>query len=251
MAMTWKVTEHMIFLLSLAVICSFSHLRSGLSLVSMMNSYLQSSQQRVSELLIHCCRQAWWTKHRLPVQWHGVIRGLSSSPSQWQILQMSWLEGDTDVLEKLHGALTEVGLPAFDILLDLLAEWPRGFSFCLSLSLDLQLPDTRDEVTSRGMTEIWCSGIFIPAEPSRDAHTHTSCPTARAKGMMVQNCDTSHTPPLNQNRLRWPSAETDCRPLQRAIQKGNCHAITSQHSPHARPFVRMSDRQPATSFSWI
>lgn len=27
-------------------------------------------------------------------------------------LQMSWLEGDTDVLEKLHGALTEVGLPA-------------------------------------------------------------------------------------------------------------------------------------------
>lgn len=27
-------------------------------------------------------------------------------------LQMSWLEGETDVLEKLHGALTEVGLPA-------------------------------------------------------------------------------------------------------------------------------------------
>lgn len=26
---------------------------------------------------------------------------------------MSWLEGETDVLEKLHGALTEVGLPAF------------------------------------------------------------------------------------------------------------------------------------------
>lgn len=25
---------------------------------------------------------------------------------------MSWLEGETDVLEKLHGALTEVGLPA-------------------------------------------------------------------------------------------------------------------------------------------
>lgn len=62
-------------------------LRSGLSLVSMMNSYLQSSQQRVSELLIHCCRQDWWTKRRLPVQWHGVIRGLSSSPSQWQILR--------------------------------------------------------------------------------------------------------------------------------------------------------------------
>lgn len=25
---------------------------------------------------------------------------------------MSWLDGETDVLEKLHGALTEVGLPA-------------------------------------------------------------------------------------------------------------------------------------------
>ncbi len=62
-------------------------LRSGLSFVSMMNSYLHSSQQRVSELLIHCCRQDWWTKRRLPVQWHGVIRGLSSSPSQWQILR--------------------------------------------------------------------------------------------------------------------------------------------------------------------
>ena len=29
MAMTWKVTEHMIFLLSLAVICSFSHCGAG------------------------------------------------------------------------------------------------------------------------------------------------------------------------------------------------------------------------------
>lgn len=61
-------------------------LRRGLSLVSMMKSYLQSSQQRVSELLIHWCRQAWWTKRSVPVQRHGVMRGLSSSPSQWQIL---------------------------------------------------------------------------------------------------------------------------------------------------------------------
>lgn len=87
--MMWNVTEHMIFLRSLDVICNFSHFLSGFSLVSMMNSYLQSSQQRVSELLIHCCRQAWCTKWRLPVQWQGVIRGLSSSPSQWQILQTS------------------------------------------------------------------------------------------------------------------------------------------------------------------
>lgn len=60
--------------------------RRGLSLVSIIKSYLQSSQQRVSELLIHWCRQAWWTKRRVPVQRHGVMRGLSSSPSQWQIL---------------------------------------------------------------------------------------------------------------------------------------------------------------------
>lgn len=60
--------------------------RKGFSFVSMMNSYLHSSQHRVSELLIHCCRQAWCTKWRLPVQWQGVIKGLSSSPSQWHIL---------------------------------------------------------------------------------------------------------------------------------------------------------------------
>lgn len=36
--------------------------RKGFSFVSMMNSYLHSSQHRVSELLIHCCRQAWCTK---------------------------------------------------------------------------------------------------------------------------------------------------------------------------------------------
>ena len=60
--------------------------RKGFSFVSMMNSYLHSSQHRVSELLIHCCRQVWCTKWRLPVQWQGVIKGLSSSPSQWHIL---------------------------------------------------------------------------------------------------------------------------------------------------------------------
>ena len=44
---------------------------------------------------------------------------------------------------------------------------------CLSLSFAFPLPDTRDEVTSRGMTEIWCSGMFIPAEPTGGrSHTH-------------------------------------------------------------------------------
>lgn len=36
------------------------------------------------------------------------LRGVCSR----SYLQMSWLDGETDVLEKLHGALTEVGLPA-------------------------------------------------------------------------------------------------------------------------------------------
>lgn len=86
-------------------------LRSGLSLVSMMNSYLHSSQQRVSELLIHCCRQDWWTKRKLPVQWHGVIRALSSSPSQWQILQ----EAENTVNTKLQARQLATG-----------ARWERG-----------------------------------------------------------------------------------------------------------------------------
>lgn len=72
--------------------------RKGFSFVSMMNSYLHSSQHRVSELLIHCCRQAWCTKWRLPVQWQGVIKGLSSSPSQWHILNQkkSWSLGEEE-----------------------------------------------------------------------------------------------------------------------------------------------------------
>lgn len=61
-------------------------LRKGLRCVSMMKLYLHSSQQRVSELLIHWCRQAWCTKRRLPVHLHGMMRGHSSSPSLWQIL---------------------------------------------------------------------------------------------------------------------------------------------------------------------
>ena len=79
--------------------------RKGFSFVSMMNSYLHSSQHRVSELLIHCCRQAWCTKWRLPVQWQGVIKGLSSSPSQWHILnqkQSCSLEEEAERMWKRH-----------------------------------------------------------------------------------------------------------------------------------------------------
>ena len=71
-----------------------STFRRGLSLVSMMKSYLHSSQQRVSELLIHWCRQAWCTKRRVPVQRQGVMSGLSSSPSQWQILKKTQQAGE-------------------------------------------------------------------------------------------------------------------------------------------------------------
>lgn len=67
--------------------CVRGTLRKGLRRVSMMKSYLHSSQQRVPELWIHWCRQAWCTKRRLPVHLHGVMRGHSSSLSQWQILE--------------------------------------------------------------------------------------------------------------------------------------------------------------------
>lgn len=61
-------------------------LRRGLSFVSMTKSNLQSSQQRVSEDLIHWLRHDWCTKLRLPVHRQGIISGHSLSPSQWQIL---------------------------------------------------------------------------------------------------------------------------------------------------------------------
>lgn len=49
---------------------------------------------------------------------------------------------------------------------------------CLSLSFAFP---------SRGMTEIWCSGIFIPAEPTRVTHIYSSSTTPpRVKGMMVR-----------------------------------------------------------------
>lgn len=55
------------------------------------------------------------------MQWQGVIRGLSSSPSQWQILQMSWLDGVIEVREKDDtgaGADADGGLPALEMLLE-------------------------------------------------------------------------------------------------------------------------------------
>lgn len=48
-----------------------------------------------------CSRHCGHKLHRVNLVWSGSY------------LQMSWLEGETDVLEKLHGALTEVGLPAW------------------------------------------------------------------------------------------------------------------------------------------
>lgn len=65
-----------------------------------------------------------------------------------------------------------------------------SFLTCLSLSFAFPLPHTREDVTSRGMTEIWCSGMFIPVERSVErgvggTHTHTSSPRAGANGMTV------------------------------------------------------------------
>lgn len=49
----------------------------------------------------------------------GVISGLSPSPSQWQILQMSWVDGVTEVREKAEtGAEAEGGLTALEMLLE-------------------------------------------------------------------------------------------------------------------------------------
>lgn len=74
--------------------CEDSTLRRGLSFVSMTKSNLQSSQQRVSEDLIHWLRHDWCTKLRLPVQRQGIISGHSLSPSQWQILHRETGEGE-------------------------------------------------------------------------------------------------------------------------------------------------------------
>lgn len=61
---------------------------------------------------------------------------------------------------------------------------------CLSLSFAFPLPHTREDVTSRGMTEIWCSGMFIPAE-STGGHSHTRfLSKSRSKGHDGPNCDT-------------------------------------------------------------
>lgn len=67
---------------------------------SMRNSYLQSSHFLVSELLIHLCRQLWWTYCKDPAHKHGEIRGWSGSASQWHILQISTDEA-TEVIEML------------------------------------------------------------------------------------------------------------------------------------------------------
>ena len=61
----------------------------GLILVVIWKLYLQSSHDLVSALLIHCCRQAWWTYLRLPAHTHGDMRGMPGSASQWQIRQTS------------------------------------------------------------------------------------------------------------------------------------------------------------------
>lgn len=73
---------------------------------------------------------------------------------------------------------------------------------CLSLSLAFPLPDTRDEVTSRGMTDIWCSGMFIPAEPTGGGRSHTHfLSRCQSKGHVGLNYDTLPAPPLRRTHI--------------------------------------------------
>ena len=72
----------------------------GFTLDSMINSYLHSSHFFVSELLIHLCRQLWWTYCKEPAHKQGEIRGRSGSASQWHILQIS-MDDATEVTDTL------------------------------------------------------------------------------------------------------------------------------------------------------
>ena len=66
-------------------------LQSGFTFAVISKSALQSSQDFVLELLIHCCKHDWWTNLRLPAQSQGEMRGWLTSDSQWQIRQASRL----------------------------------------------------------------------------------------------------------------------------------------------------------------
>lgn len=80
----------------------------GFILDSMINSYLHSSHFFVSELLIHLCRQLWWTYCKEPEHKQGEIRGWSGSASQWHILQIS-MDDATEVIDTLFLA-SDLGL---------------------------------------------------------------------------------------------------------------------------------------------
>ena len=60
--------------------------------VVISKSYLHSSHDLVSALLIHCCKHAWCTYLRLPEQTHGEMSGAPGSASQWQMRHASRLE---------------------------------------------------------------------------------------------------------------------------------------------------------------
>lgn len=76
-----------------------------------------------------------------------------------------------------------------------------SFLTCLSLSFAFPLPHTREDVTSRGMTEIWCSGMFIPVERSvergvgGDSHTHVQSESRSQwhDGPDCYTCDTQES----------------------------------------------------------
>lgn len=95
---------------------------SGFSLLCITKLKWQSSQFWVFELLIHFWRHSWWTNFKLPRHKQGSISGLDSSPSQWQMRQISPSMdfNETDDWFELPPCLVE-DLPLLDLSwLDLL-----------------------------------------------------------------------------------------------------------------------------------
>jgi hypothetical protein len=86
------------------MICATLTFLKGFTLASISNLYWHNSHFLISELLIHFCRQLWWTNINVPEHKHGLINvwSLLSVRSQWQILQNSPIEDTVDIQDTLR-----------------------------------------------------------------------------------------------------------------------------------------------------
>ena len=86
------------------LICAILTFLKGFTLASISNLYWHNSHFLISELLIHFCRQLWWTNINVPEHKHGLINvwSLLSVRSQWQILQNSPAEDTVDIQDTLR-----------------------------------------------------------------------------------------------------------------------------------------------------